>query len=93
MYLHLNACSHKVGDYNSCDLELSEAHCLKCDSDNVIECYYACSHKVGDYNSCDLELSEAPCLKCDSDKHRVLFSTPPPSKCMCEIGWFDPTVE
>ena len=41
------------------------------------------SHKDGDYNSCNAENSENNCLICDSDKHRVLLSSPGPSKCMC----------
>ena len=41
------------------------------------------SHKDDDYNSCDAENSETHCLICDSDKHRVLLSSPGPSKCMC----------
>ena len=54
-----------------------------------IRLYKFSSHTL--YDSCDLELSVVNCLKCDPSNKRILLSTAP-SKCMCEIGWYDPGV-
>lgn len=44
------------------------------------------------FDSCN-EVGEADCTICDSSKNRILLSAPDPSKCICEIGWYDPGVE
>ena len=51
------------------------------------------SHKHEDYESCNTENNSNHCLKCNSDKHRYLESSPGPSKCLCNIGWFDSGIE
>eukprot|EP00828_Plagiopyla_frontata_P022972 TRINITY_DN2953_c0_g1_i2.p4 TRINITY_DN2953_c0_g1~~TRINITY_DN2953_c0_g1_i2.p4 ORF type:complete len:278 (-),score=48.98 TRINITY_DN2953_c0_g1_i2:1759-2592(-) len=76
-----------VGGYCKCNLGTYDDE----SNNQCKDCYYTCSHKDGDYNSCDSENSETHCLICNSAKHRVLLSDSGPSKCMCQLGWFEET--